>query len=129
VALKIEDLVGESCGLWRIYFSFEYDAKVVISLIMTIFDVLNPIVQTCKSLVDESIVESIDFIEEHNNIFSVRASIEFFWCAFVGQLYLFKRLFVIPTTCVEPLFSDTIMKIAKCWLLCQANCRNFRVTN
>lgn len=55
---------GELCGLRRIYFSFEYDGKVVISLIMTIFDVLNPIVQTCKSLVDESIVESSDFIEE-----------------------------------------------------------------
>jgi hypothetical protein len=90
----------ELYGLWRIYFSFEYDAKVVISLIMTIFDVLNPIVQTCKSSVDESIVESSDFIEENNNIFSVKASIEKFLCALVGQLYFFKRLFVIPTTCV-----------------------------
>lgn len=96
---------------------------------MTIFDVLNPIVQTCKSSVDESIVESSDFIEENNNIFSVKASIEKFLCALVGQLYFFKRLFVIPTTCVDPLFSDTIMKIAKCWLLCQANRRNFRVAN
>ncbi len=34
---------------------------------MTIFDVLNPIVQTCKSLVDESIVESSDFIEGKKN--------------------------------------------------------------
>ncbi len=93
----------ELYGLWRIYFSFEYDAKVVISLIMTIFDVLNPIVQTCKSSVDESIVESSDFIEENNNIFSVKASIEKFLCALVGQLYFFKRLFVIPTTCVWPL--------------------------
>jgi hypothetical protein len=24
-------------------------------------------------------------------------------CALVGQLYFFKRLFVIPTTCVWPL--------------------------
>ncbi len=120
---------GEFCGLWKIYFSFESDAKVIISLIMTIFDVLNPIVQTCKSLVDESIVESSDFIEENNNIFGVGACIEKFSCEFVGQLYLFKRLFVIPTTCVDPLFGDTIMKIAKCWLICQANSRNYRVTN
>ncbi len=77
---------GELCGLWRIYFSFEYDEKVVISFIMTIFDVLNPIVQTCKSFVDESFVESSDFIEENNNIFSVNASIEKSSCAFVGQL-------------------------------------------
>jgi hypothetical protein len=27
------------------------------------------------------------------------------------------------------LLSDTIMKIVKCWLLCQANLRNFRVTS
>jgi hypothetical protein len=106
---------------------FEYDEKVVISLIMTIYDVLNPIVQTCKSLVDESIVESSNFIEENNNIFSVGASIEKFSCAFVGQLYSFKRLFITPTTCVDPLLSDTIMKIVKCWLLCQPNPRNLRV--
>jgi hypothetical protein len=54
--------------LWGcIFIFFEYDAKVVISFIMTIFDVLNPIVQTCKSLVDESIVESSDFIEGKKN--------------------------------------------------------------
>ncbi len=110
-----------------IFIFFEYDAKVVISLTMIIFDVLNPIVQTCKSLVDESIVKSSDFIEENNNIFSVGASIEKFSCAFVGQLYLFKRLFVTLTTCVDPLLSDTIVKIAKCWLLCQPNPRNLRV--
>ncbi len=57
----MENYVG--CGD-VIYFSFEYDAKVVTYFIMTIFDVLNPIVQTYKSLVDESIVESSDFIEE-----------------------------------------------------------------
>jgi len=123
----MENYVG--CGDGILFYFGEYDAKVVIYLIMTIFDVLNPIVQTCKSLVDESIIESSDFIEESNNIFSVGASIEKFSCAFVGQLYFFKRLFVTSTTCVDPLLSDTIMKIAKCWLLCQTNPRNFRVTN
>jgi hypothetical protein len=49
------------------------------------FEVLNPIIQTCAIKVIGSIAKSSNFIEEDNNIFGVGASMEesshmlFFW--------------------------------------------------
>jgi hypothetical protein len=87
-----------------IRFVVEYDANVIILLLMTMFEVLNPTIQACVVEVVGSIVGFDDFIEKDNNIFGVGASMEESSCALVvGELSLFKRLFVSPTTCVDPL--------------------------
>jgi phosphatidylglycerophosphate synthase len=49
----------------------EYDAKVVIILLMIIFDVLIPTIQTFATQVDGSYVEAIVVEEKDNNIFGV----------------------------------------------------------
>ncbi len=49
----------------------EYDAKVVIILLMIIFDVLIPTIQTFATQVDGSYVEVIVVEEKDNNIFGV----------------------------------------------------------
>ncbi len=82
----------------------KYDAKVVIPLLMIIFYVLNPTIQAFTAQVDGSNVGAIIVEEEDNNIFGVNVSIEESSYVFVvGKLYLFKRLFIIPTACVDPL--------------------------
>jgi hypothetical protein len=59
---------------------------------MMVFEVLNPIVQTCASIV----VISNDFIEKDNNIFVIGAFMEESSCALVvGELSLFRRLFLL----------------------------------
>jgi hypothetical protein len=64
------------------------------------FEVLNPIVQACAV----EVVGFGDFIEENSNIFGVGTSMEESSCAFVvGELSLFKRLYVSLATCVDPL--------------------------
>jgi hypothetical protein len=71
---------------------------------MIVFDVLNPIVEACAIRVVGFVVRFGDFIEKYNNIFGVGASMEESSCALVvGELSLFKKLFVSPTTCVDPL--------------------------
>ncbi len=87
-----------------IHFVVEYDANAIILLLMTVFEVLNPTVQACVIEVIGSIVGFDDFIEKNNNIFGVGAFMEESSRALVvGELSLFKRLFVSPTTCVDPL--------------------------
>jgi hypothetical protein len=82
----------------------KYDVNSVIPFLMTMFDILNPTVQTCAIKIVGSIVRFGDFIEKDNNIFGVGASMEESSCALViGELSLFKRLFVFLTTCVDPL--------------------------
>jgi hypothetical protein len=71
---------------------------------MIVFKVLNPTVQTCVVEVVGSIVGFGDYIEKDNNIFGVGTSMEKSSHALViGELSLFKRLFVSPPTCVDPL--------------------------
>jgi hypothetical protein len=87
-----------------IYLAIEYDAKVVIPLLIIIFYVLNPIIQAFTTQVDGSYVGAIVVEKEDNNIFGVVVSIEessYFFV--VKELSLFKRLFIVPTTCVDPL--------------------------
>jgi hypothetical protein len=68
------------------------------------FEVLNLTVQACAVKVIGSIAGFGDFIEENNNIFGVGASIEESSYAFVvGELSLFRRLFISFVTCVDPL--------------------------
>jgi hypothetical protein len=82
----------------------EYDAKAVIPLLMIIFDVLNPIVQAFTTQVDGSFVGVVE--EKDNNIFGVGASTKEYSCALVvGELSLFRRLFIVLTTCVDPFAS------------------------
>jgi hypothetical protein len=82
----------------------EYDANAVIPLLMITFEVLNPFVHACAIEVVGYVVGSGDFIEENNNIFGVGASMEKSLHGLIfGELSLFKRLFITPTTSVDPL--------------------------
>jgi hypothetical protein len=69
----VENYVG--CGAC-ICFDVEYDANVIILILMTVFEVLNLIIQTCAIKVIGSIAKSSNFIEKENNIFDVGASME-----------------------------------------------------
>jgi hypothetical protein len=90
--------------MWDVGLTFEYDANAIIHFLMIVFEILNLIVQACIVIVVQSIVKFGDFIKEDNYIFGVNASIKKSPCALVvGELYLFKRLFITPTTCVDPL--------------------------
>jgi hypothetical protein len=87
-----------------ICFDVEYDANVIILFLMTMFEVLNPTIQTCAIKVIGFIAKSGNFIEEDNNIFGVGACMEESSHMLVFlELSLFKRLFITPTTCVDPL--------------------------
>jgi len=87
-----------------IHLVIEYDAKVVILLMMTIFDVLNSINQAFATQVGGSYVGIVIVEKEDNNIFCVGAFIEESSCALiVGELFLFKRLFIVPTACADSL--------------------------
>ncbi len=82
----------------------EYDAKVIIPLMMIIFYVLNPIKQASTTQVDGSYVGTTIVEKENNYIFCVGASIEKSSCALIaGELFLFRRLSIVPTTCADPL--------------------------
>ncbi len=87
-----------------IHLVIEYDAKVIIPLMIIIFDVLNPINQASATQVDGSYVGATIVEEENNNIFYVGAFIEESSCAFlIGELFLFKRLSIVLDACVDPL--------------------------
>jgi hypothetical protein len=59
---------------------------------MMVFEILNPIIQTCASIV----ARSNDFIEKDNNIFGIGTFMEESSCALVvGELFLFRRLFLL----------------------------------
>jgi uncharacterized Tic20 family protein len=68
------------------------------------FEALNPIVQACAIEVIGSVIRFGDFTKEDNNIFCVGAFMEESSRALVvGELFLFRRLFVSHVTCVDPL--------------------------
>jgi hypothetical protein len=93
----VENYVG--CGAC-IHLVAKYDANAIIPLLMTVFEVLNPIVQACGV----EVVGFGDFIEEDNNIYCVGASMEESSHALaVGELSLLGRLSISPATCVDPL--------------------------
>jgi hypothetical protein len=70
---------------------------------MIVFEVLNPIVQACAIEVVGFGVGFGDSNEKDNNIFGVGTSMEEASRALVvGELSLFRRLYVTPTTCVDP---------------------------
>ncbi len=82
----------------------KYDAKVLIPLLMIVFYVLNSTIQAFIAQFYGSYVGAIVVEEEDNNIFGVSVFIEKKSYVFiVGELYLFKRLFIVPTACVDPL--------------------------
>jgi len=79
--------------------TYEFDVNVIILLLMSVFEILNHIIQTCVAIV----VGFNDFIEEDCNIFGVGTSMEKFKCAIIiWELSLFKRLSII-ITCDDPL--------------------------
>jgi hypothetical protein len=97
----MENYVGHGAC---IHLVAKYDVNAVVPLLMILFEVLNLIVQAYPIEVVGSVAGFSDFIEEDNNIFGVGASMEESSCAFVvGELSLFKRIYVSPTTCVDPL--------------------------
>jgi hypothetical protein len=68
------------------------------------FEILNLIVQTCAIEVVRSIARFRDSIKKDNNIFGVGAFMEKSSLALVvGELSLFRKLYVSLVTCVEPL--------------------------
>jgi len=68
------------------------------------FEVLNPTIEACAIEVVGYVVGFGDSIEKDNNIFGVGTSMEESSHALVvGELSLFKRLSISPTTCVDPL--------------------------
>ncbi len=78
---------------------------------MTMFEVLNPIVQACVVEVVGFVAGFGDSIEEDNNIFGVGASMEESSHALiVGELSLFKRLSISPTNVLIPQPSGGFMK-------------------
>jgi len=58
---------------------------------MMVFEILNPTIQTCASIV----ARSNDFIEEDNNILGIGAFMEESSCTLVWELSLFRRLFLL----------------------------------
>jgi len=93
-----------------------------------VFEVLNPIVQACAI----KVVGFGGFNEKNNNIFGVGTSMEESSHALiVGELSLFKRLYVIPTTCVDPLawWWIQLKPNSQMLLPCHTNIGNFEVTN
>ncbi len=65
---------------------------------------MNPTIQAFTAQFDGSYVGVTVVEEGDNNIFGVNVSIEKHSYVFVvGELYLFKRLFIVPTSCVDPL--------------------------
>jgi hypothetical protein len=74
----------------------KYGANAIILLLMIMFKVLNLNVQACAIKAIGFVVGSDDFLKGYNNIFGVGASMEESSSVFVvGELSLFKRLFVI----------------------------------
>jgi hypothetical protein len=97
----VENYVGRGAYIRLVT---KYDSNAIILLLMIMFEVLNPFVQACAIEVVGYVVGFGDFIKENNNIFGVGASMEKSSHGFIfGELSLFKRLSIIPTTSVNPL--------------------------
>jgi hypothetical protein len=93
----VEDLLGHGNA---IQLATKYDAKFVILLLMVYFERMNPIVVNAYI-----VTTTIDVVGEEfeENMFGVEASIEESSRALViGKLFLFRRLYVLPSTCVDP---------------------------
>jgi hypothetical protein len=103
----VENYVGHGACIRLVV---EYDANEIVPLLMIVFEVLNPIVQTC-------VVKSIGFVVMllwilFDLVTLLKKTIIYLvwvhlWksplltCCW--KLSLFKRLFVTLTTCVDPL--------------------------
>jgi hypothetical protein len=96
----VENYVGRGVC---IHLVIEYDVNAIIPFLIIVFEVLNHTVQACAIQVVGCIAGFGDCIEEDNNIFSVGASMEESSRALVGELFLSRRLYVSPITCVDPL--------------------------
>ncbi len=94
----VENLLG--CGN-AIRPAIEYDAKIVIPLLMVCFEQLNP--TTVNAFATIVTIEAMGE-EFEKNMFGVWASIEESSCALVTrELSMFKRFPVFPSSCVDPL--------------------------
>jgi hypothetical protein len=93
----MEKLVG--CGN-VIQLASKYDVKVVVLHLMVCFEQLNPIAIT--------FVATPNFVgskfELEKNMFVVGALVEeSFGTLIIGELFLFKRLFIPSSACADPL--------------------------
>ncbi len=81
--------------------AIEYDAKIVIPLLMVCFEWLNPIAISASTV---ATIVNVVVEEFEENMFGAEASIEKSSCALViGEIILFRRHFVLPYACVDPL--------------------------
>jgi hypothetical protein len=85
------------CGDY-IHFAFKWCKHGSPSFIDSFWSV-KPYYQTCAT-----ITRFGDFIEKVNNILGVGTSMEeYLWALVVGELFLFKTLYVTLATCDDPL--------------------------
>ncbi len=76
----------------------EYDAKIMISLLMVCFEWLNPNIVRSTTLIDDA------RLELEQNMFGMGALIEeYFQTLVIRELSLFRRLFISSSTCAYPL--------------------------
>jgi hypothetical protein len=71
-----------------IYLADEFDANVIIPLLMLVFVILNRIIQACVAIV----VRSNDFIEDDDNIFGVDAFMKNFICNYCFGVILVQEV-------------------------------------
>jgi hypothetical protein len=83
-----------------IHLGSKYDANAIILLLIMVFEILNPTISKCITIV----AGFGYFIEKDNNIFGVGTFIEEFSHALlVGKLSLVIRLFITFVVCANPL--------------------------
>jgi hypothetical protein len=93
----VDDLLGHGNA---IRLAIEYDAKIVIPLLMVCFEWLNPIAISASTV---ATIVNVVVEEFEENMFGAEASIEESSCALViGEIILFRKLFVLPYACVDP---------------------------
>ncbi len=94
----VENLLGRQNV---IQLAIEYDVKIVIPFLMVCFEWLNFIAINASAT-----IVIVDVVGEKfdENMFGVGASIDESSCALVTrELFMFKRLLVLPFECVDPL--------------------------
>jgi hypothetical protein len=95
--------VGKNVGHGEtIHPMYEYDVRMMSPLLMTWFDKLSPTtIQAFPTPIDGPIL--LFEKKEKDRLLEVKTSIESSHVLFIGELYLFRRLSIFPSTFVDPL--------------------------
>jgi hypothetical protein len=105
--------------------AYEFDANVIIPILMLVFEILNCTIQECVAIV----VWSYDFIEDDDNIFGVDTSVKNFMGNYCLGIILVQE--VIYNSYYMGwslnLVLDSWKIILKCWLPCKTNLESFEV--